>query len=119
MLSNANLRFSLGIGEGDYTWRYRIWEWFNDNAIAVTLVGPYTGTHPQETPAFPSPPPLYGATTPADNTIDEGASYSADVDASFMGKDAHWAYWGRQLAQDVPDVAAMVTQYQPDYLLVE
>lgn len=32
--------------QGDHTWRYRIWEWFRDQGIAVTLVGPYTGTWP-------------------------------------------------------------------------
>lgn len=29
--------------EGDFTWRYRIWEWFRANNISVDLVGPYRG----------------------------------------------------------------------------
>jgi hypothetical protein len=27
--------------QGDWTWRYRIWEWFQDQSIAVDFVGPY------------------------------------------------------------------------------
>lgn len=34
--------------EGDWTWRYRIWEWFQSEGVAVDFVGPYTGTHPPE-----------------------------------------------------------------------
>jgi hypothetical protein len=30
--------------QGDYTWRYRIWQFFQDNGIDVQMVGPYTGT---------------------------------------------------------------------------
>lgn len=29
--------------EGDFTWRYRIWEWFRANNISVDFVGPYRG----------------------------------------------------------------------------
>lgn len=29
--------------EGDYTWRYRMWEWFRANNISFDFVGPYTG----------------------------------------------------------------------------
>jgi hypothetical protein len=30
--------------EGDWTWRYRLWEWFRDEGIAVDFVGPFIGT---------------------------------------------------------------------------
>lgn len=29
--------------EGDYTWRYRLWQWFNTQGVAATFVGPYLG----------------------------------------------------------------------------
>ena len=82
------------------------------------MVGPYTGTHGQAAPAFPSPPPLYGTTPAADPPVASGAAYAVDT-GNFAANDNHWAYWGRQLAQDVDDVAQMVFTYMPDYLLVE
>lgn len=30
--------------EGDFTWRYRIWQFFKQNGIDVEMVGPYKGT---------------------------------------------------------------------------
>lgn len=36
--------------EGDYTWRYRIWEWFLSQNVAVDFVGPYLGTIEAEAP---------------------------------------------------------------------
>lgn len=29
--------------EGDFTWRYRMWEWFRANNVSVDFVGPYQG----------------------------------------------------------------------------
>ena len=29
---------------GDYTWRYRLWEWLRAGAVDVDFVGPYSGT---------------------------------------------------------------------------
>ena len=29
--------------EGDYTWRYRLWEWLTKQNVAFDFVGPYTG----------------------------------------------------------------------------
>jgi hypothetical protein len=37
--------------EGDYTWRYRLWEWFSSQRLAVDFVGPFMGTRPQAVPA--------------------------------------------------------------------
>ena len=44
--------------EGDYTWRYRLWQWFQSNNVAVDFVGSYKGTTPLDEPKAPSPPPL-------------------------------------------------------------
>jgi hypothetical protein len=34
-------------GEGDRTWRYRLWEWFKVQDVVVDFVGPFLGTRPQ------------------------------------------------------------------------
>jgi hypothetical protein len=44
--------------EGDYTWRYRIWDWFQEQGIAATFVGPYIGPQQQADPQPLTPPPL-------------------------------------------------------------
>lgn len=68
----------------------------------------------------PSPPLMYGTTAPPNDTVNQAGGYAADVDPAFTdGGDAHFAVWGRQLAQDVGQIAEMVSTYQPDYLLVE
>lgn len=36
--------------EGDYTWRYRIWDWFLSQNVAVDFVGPYLGTVEPDAP---------------------------------------------------------------------
>jgi hypothetical protein len=34
-------------GEGDWTWRYRLWEWLKSQEVMVDFVGPFIGTRPQ------------------------------------------------------------------------
>lgn len=41
--------------EGDWTWRYRIFQWFQQNNINVEFVGPYIGTM-EPTPPTPANP---------------------------------------------------------------
>ncbi|PYH32825.1 uncharacterized protein BO87DRAFT_311650 [Aspergillus neoniger CBS 115656] len=83
--------------EGDYTWRYRIWEWFRAQDIAVTFVGPYTGTVQPDPAEPPTPPPLYGEETASDQPKTSGG-YAADVAADFDRH--HFAVWGRAAAVD-------------------
>lgn len=106
--------------EGDYTWRYRIWQWFQDQNIGVNFVGPYTGTVPQAAPEPPAPPILYGSgsTTPGAPPLTTGG-YAPDVESAFLSNNAHFALWGQQLAEDMNLIEGMVSQYSPDYLLVE
>lgn len=33
--------------EGDWTWRYRLWEWLKVQDVVVDFVGPFLGTRPQ------------------------------------------------------------------------
>jgi hypothetical protein len=88
---------------GDYTWRYRLWEWFNNNGVAVEFTGPYTGTVPQAIPEPPTPPPLV-ATTNVDDApgpvLESGGYAAAITDSGFIASnDLHFAAWGRQMAQ--------------------
>lgn len=62
--------------EGDYTWRFRMHEWFASQGIAYQFVGPYAGTIKPPEPAPPEKPLLYNAvaTNPPPNV---GGGYAA------------------------------------------
>jgi hypothetical protein len=47
--------------EGDYTWRYRMHEWFTSQGILYQFVGPYAGTIKPPEPTPPEKPLLYNA----------------------------------------------------------
>ncbi|WP_432843904.1 fibronectin type III domain-containing protein [Dactylosporangium sp. CA-092794] len=100
--------------EGDYTWRYRLWQWFADQHVAVDFVGPYTGTVPPDPAAPPGPPLLQGETAPPGLPRTSGA-YAAGVPAF---DSAHFAVWGRQAAQDKDLIRQQVANFRPDLLLV-
>ncbi|MFE0771555.1 fibronectin type III domain-containing protein [Streptomyces sp. NPDC058861] len=103
--------------EGDWTWRYRLWQWFKSQRVPVDFVGPYGGTKNKPVPAGPSAPPIQGEIPPP-SVEDPPVSgrYAAGVDADFDSD--HFAVWGRQAAQDKKIIAGMVTRYRPDLLLV-
>lgn len=99
--------------EGDYTWRYRISQWFASQNIAVDFVGPYKGTRQPPDAAPPKAPPLKGQDTTDDRIIADGG-YAAG--ASFDSD--HFAIWGRACAQDVGLIKDVVANSQPDLMLV-
>ncbi|MFK0229866.1 phosphatidylinositol-specific phospholipase C domain-containing protein [Streptomyces sp. NPDC090303] len=101
--------------EGDYTWRYRLWQWFREQRVAVDFVGPYSGTKPQDAPAAPQPPRLQGEPEPAQGPPRTAGGYARDA-AQFDSD--HFAVWGRQAAQDKTLIKEQVERYQPDLLLV-
>ncbi|KAI0121248.1 fibronectin type III domain-containing protein [Xylariales sp. AK1849] len=102
--------------EGDYTWRYRLWDWLQSNNVNIDFVGPYNGTQPLAAPTPPAPPPLQNEVTPAATTITTGG-YSVDISTAFDKN--HLALWGHQIAQFKDVVADQVRAYDPDYMLVE
>jgi hypothetical protein len=65
--------------EGDYTWRYRISQWFRAQSISVDFVGPYEGTAQSDEPSAPGPPPLYGSAAPQYSLRTSGG-YAAPFD---------------------------------------
>ena len=79
--------------EGDYTWRYRLWQWFQSNGIAVDFVGPYSGTNPPAEAHPPTPPALKGEVVVSAPYRTDGG-YALDIDSGF-DRD-HFALWGRK-----------------------
>lgn len=102
--------------EGDYTWRYRLWQWLRASNVAFDFVGPWTGTFEPPEPLPPQPPLLQGEVAPPTPDHVSGG-YALDVDPAF-DKD-HFCHSGRQAAQMKNTIAAQVATYQPDYVLVE
>ncbi len=103
--------------EGDWTWRYRLWQWFRNQHIDVDFVGPYKGTKNPVAPAAPARPPLQGENQ--ESSLDDppvSGAYATGVSPDF-DRD-HFAVWGRQVAQDKKLIGKMVAQYQPDLVLV-
>ncbi|KAK3180954.1 hypothetical protein K4F52_007768 [Lecanicillium sp. MT-2017a] len=102
--------------EGDFTWRYRIWEWFKNNAADTKpeFVGPYTGTQERSKPKEPQPPRL-DSDPDLDNSPRTSGGYYQGM-PKFQSN--HFAVWGRQIAQDIPRIRDVVSKYKPDILLV-
>ncbi|KAK4178910.1 SGNH hydrolase-type esterase domain-containing protein [Triangularia setosa] len=88
--------------EGDWTWRYRIWEWFRQNNIPVVFVGPHRGTIP--------PPP---------DTLARDGGYALDVSQEFLDDCYHFSWWGKQAYQVKDEIGKQVATYKPDLCLVE
>ncbi|MFE5590006.1 hypothetical protein [Streptomyces sp. NPDC056549] len=104
--------------EGDWTWRYRLWEWFRDQHVDVDFVGPYQGTKQQAAPTGPpAPPRLQGEVLENPSVADPPVTgaYAQGVRAGFDSD--HFAVWGRQAAQDKDLIGPMVSQYKPDLVL--
>lgn len=105
--------------EGDWTWRYRIWEWFKEQEVAVCFVGPYKGTVPPDEPHPPSPPPLPEdpATPPPALRTDGG--YAAGVDQEFLANSDHFAASGEQAHNAKELIADQIAAYRPDFVFVQ
>lgn len=98
--------------DGDWTWRYRMWQWFKREDIAVDFVGPYTGTHPWFFPPGAIIPPVEGENDPPPAWGQYAVGASPDFD------DNHFAAWGRPALFAEGLVGYQVKKFMPDYLLV-
>ncbi len=105
--------------EGDWTWRYRIWEWFNHQHIPVRFVGPYTGTVSPEAAHPPRPPRLVDDPPDPPSRLRTDGGYAAGASREFLANCAHFAANGRQAFEAKELVAEQVAEYQPDLCLVE
>lgn len=101
--------------EGDWTWRYRMWQWAQANNLNWDFVGPYTGTRNPPATLPPQPPPLFG-TTEKDPGIIATGGYAAGVDPNFDHD--HYAIWGRALAADDGEIGDIISAHPPDIMLV-
>ncbi|MEU1680408.1 GDSL-type esterase/lipase family protein [Micromonospora zamorensis] len=101
--------------EGDWTWRYRLWDWFRAQNVAVNFVGPYYGTTPPAEATGPTPPRLQGVPAPGEGIPRVWGQYAAGAPA--FDSD-HFAVWGRQAAQVKNEIHAQVAEHKPDLLLV-
>ncbi|KAF2026064.1 SGNH hydrolase, partial [Setomelanomma holmii] len=101
--------------EGDYTWRYRLWQWLRANNVNFDFVGPWQGTFEPAEPTPPQPPLLQGEAQPTTPDHVKGG-YALDVDPAF-DKD-HFCHSGRQVAQAKNEIVPHIATYQPDYVLI-
>ena len=103
--------------EGDWTWRYRLWQWFQQNGVSVQFVGPYKGTVPAAKPSQPQPPPLYGSPLVSSPYPNNGG-YAKGVDGAFLSNSNHFAIWGRAAAVSKGLVKAAMQQSPADLMLI-
>jgi hypothetical protein len=109
---------SMTLGQqGDWTWRYRIWQWFQQNDIAVQFVGPYKGTVQPDPPTAPQPPSLQSSNGGATPPKTDGG-YAKGVDNAFLSNCYHFAAWGRAAAVDKGLIQDVVQNNQADLMLV-
>ncbi|MFE9123472.1 GDSL-type esterase/lipase family protein [Streptomyces sp. NPDC007172] len=103
--------------EGDWTWRYRLWQWFKDQHVPVDFVGPYRGTKQPDPTGPPAPPRLQNEPPEPPSVANPPVSgaYHQDIAPGFDSD--HFAVWGRQAAQDKDLIGPMVAQYKPDLIL--
>jgi lysophospholipase L1-like esterase len=89
--------------EGDYTWRYRLWQHLNADGLTPQFVGPWTGTTRSG--------PYTGASDPYhDGDYRPGLSFP---------QPANLAEWGWMMAEAKAAIAQQMKNHTPDYLLVE
>ncbi|KAK4238771.1 carbohydrate esterase [Achaetomium macrosporum] len=105
--------------EGDWTWRYRIWQWFKQQRIAVRFVGPYKGTVPPDEYRPPRPPPLVSEPPDPAPPLRTNGGYACGVEPEFLANSDHFAANGRQAYQAKDLIAEQVAAYQPEFCLVE
>lgn len=87
--------------EGDYSWRYRIWQWFEKQKYSVDFVGPYAGTHSD-----------YSSYEPSVN-----GGYAEDIEEDWDSD--HFSLWGHTIWQFKDKIHQQVLIDEPDMLLVE
>ena len=101
--------------EGDYTWRYRLWQWLQEQEVEAQFFGPSIGTNGR----VKKDDGEDGNTRRELNDLPVEAGYSLDVDPEFVHNgSAHYTHWGKAGWELMPQAQELVETYQPDYLLV-
>ena len=106
--------------EGDYTWRYRLWQWFGEQNINVGFFGPFEGTEPPPKPEPPRPPRFPGEEEEIRWPRVDGG-YARDVDRKFLegGGCRHFAVGGRQAKHVRASVRDEVKRWRPNLCVIE
>lgn len=113
--------------EGDFTWRYRIWQWFQSQPtttssetqqqqqqnLTIDFVGPYLGTAEPDLPSPPPRPRLYSLPK-EDPPLRINGKYATD---DFTNSN-HFAISGRAVAQVKDTIQPVVAEFSPDLILV-
>lgn len=119
--------------EGDFTWRYRIWQWFQSQPTTTTttttsetqqqqqqqqnltidFVGPYLGTAEPDLPSPPPRPRLYSLPK-EDPPLRINGKYATE---DFTNSN-HFAISGRAVAQVKDTIQPVVAEFSPDLILV-
>lgn len=103
--------------QGDYTWRYRLWQWLRNEApeFEFDFVGPYNGTLPPMEPYAPKPP-TFNNQPPKLAPFKTTGQYAREVHPEFDHD--HFAVWGRAIAEDRDLIFSQILKYQPDIIFV-
>lgn len=134
--------------EGDFTWRYRLWEWFHNNSktqsTTTTPTAPGRPTQPSNSPSSSSSsssdsdnknthPTIqyvgpFNGTLPAEvdainvdpTNPQTWGTYHPSVSPLFSpgGGSSHFAVYGRPAWQDIEPLHAQVSTHQPDILVL-
>ncbi|GKT94899.1 fibronectin type III domain-containing protein [Colletotrichum tofieldiae] len=100
--------------EGDFTWRYRLWQWLKQEKVDFEFVGPYRGTKSPDEPRPPQPPALTNELMPDANVPIDRGGYAVGVHFDSY----HFSVWGQQVTQCKNVVQDQVERFRPDYILV-
>ncbi|KAL0932878.1 fibronectin type III domain-containing protein [Colletotrichum truncatum] len=104
--------------EGDFTWRYRLWQWLQKEDVDFQFVGPYTGTKTPIEAHPPKPPPLKDV-SPPENMLDDSGPIDAGGYAHGVDFPSHhFSVWGEQAAHSAQNISTNTELFKPDYLLV-
>ncbi|KAK2606696.1 hypothetical protein N8I77_005427 [Diaporthe amygdali] len=133
--------------EGDFTWRYRLWEWFQNNDQSSSQTTTTTSPTSQSRPPQPSSPTAssnansninifpslqyvgpFNGTLPAsvdainvDPTNPQTwGTYHPTVSPLFSpgGGSSHFAVYGRPAWQDIEPLHAQITTHSPDIIVL-
>ncbi|KAK0124775.1 hypothetical protein ONS96_008656 [Cadophora gregata f. sp. sojae] len=102
--------------EGDFTWRYRLLEWFNFQNIVIRYVGPYAGTVAPPAPGPSDRPALYRANPTASPPNTDGG-YNLGIKS--LGNLKHFAVTGRAASTDQYLIEKVARDYPADLMLIK
>ncbi|KXT05514.1 hypothetical protein AC578_3735 [Pseudocercospora eumusae] len=100
--------------EGDFTWRYRLWEWMASTHVSFAFVGPYTGTTAPEAPLAPEE--LTSAHTDINDYPRIEWGYAENASKNFESRHFATSGYKAELARDA--IRAQVKAHDPDILLI-